>query len=455
MKITSSIVSLLAVAAGASAADVSFDAGADFRIRQEIAEDIPGLPGNPAAMMSKEKKDALNHLRFRPRAWARMDAGQFGLFLRFAEEFREHVVDNGVPWKNRGYAFPDELVLDNLYFEGRGLWDDTFDFRIGRQDLFNGRGSVLGLDRLVLDGAPYVGSRSCYADMARFTLRPTEADSIDLFALYDAGHNHFRWGNDNSDERPMNAVHPADSDGMDEWGGGVVWYSKSDTLPFRLYAVEKSTTAYDRFDGVRMGEKDVLAYGAWTRPRLSETLFLEFEAAGETGHRDGEGNLEAWMGYAAFEWRGDAVPGLSGARLSAYYLSPDWDPMWARSPNDSEMFQYGTLEGLGYWNNLLYTRLTLSSEFGPRHSAFVYAGPMWAAENDHAGRADAEGGSSYKGFLSAVRYDFPLLRAKKDASGLDRLDLSGHVMAELFNPGDYYESSHPAWFFRWETVLKF
>ncbi len=441
-------------------ADLSFDAGADFRVRQEIAENIPGLPGNPTAMMSKPCKDALNHLRFRPRVWMRAETESFGFYLRFAEEFREHVVDNGVPFKDRAYAFPDELVVDNLYFEGRGLFDGFLDFRIGRQDLFDGRGSVFGLDRLVLDGAAYVGSRSCYADMARFTLKPTESDRIDVFALYDAGHNALRWGNDNSDKRPMNAIHPADSDNMDEWGGGIVWHGGADgspdaELPFRLDAVEKGNTPYARLDGARIGGKDLLAFGAWARPRLSDNLFLQLEAAGETGHQDGDGHCEGYMGYGALECKGDFAGAPSFARISAYYLSREWDPMWARAPVDSELFQYGTLPGLGFWCNMLYTRLTLGRTFAPRHSISVYSGPMWAADDDHAGRVNGEGGSSYKGLLSAARYDFPLISAPKGARGIDRLDVSGHLLAEVFLPGDYYESDHTAWFVRWELVARF
>ena len=54
-----------------------------------------------------------------------------------------------------------------------------------------------------------------------------------------------------------------------------------------------------------------------------------------------------------------------------------------------------------------------------------------------------------------VRYDFPILLAPKDASGFKRFEIFGHVMAELFNPGDYYDSSRPAWFLRWELMFTF
>lgn len=455
---------LAAVAVGFSAAgentNISFNAGADLRVRQEIMKNVPGLPGNPDAMMSRKTKKNVNHIRVRPRVWARADAGPFGLYLRVANEFREHIVRNGVRRQNRSYNFPDEWVIDSLYLEGRDLFDEFLDFRIGRQDLFDGRHSVLGLDRIMLDGAPYVGSRSCYADMARFTLKPTETGKLDLFGLYDSGRNYLRWGHMNSKYRPMNAIHPADDCGMDEWGFGAAWYDRVELtdgykLPYRFYVVNKNNTHYRRFNGTEEGGKHVTVFGGWTRPQIAETLFLEFEGAGQTGHRSGDGQTGGWLGYGAFEWRKNYSSFTPYARVSAYYLSHDWDPMWARAPCDSELFQYGTLYGLGYWSNMLYTKLTLGTEFGPHHAVSAYTGPMWAAENDHDGRIAGEGGSTYKGFLSAIRYDFPILLAPKNAKGIDRFEIFGHIMGELFHPGDYYETSKPAWFIRWEVIFKF
>ena len=139
------------------------DAGADLRVRQEIMHNIVGNPGAPGAMMPRAYKKDINHIRFRPRVWGRLDYENFTLYGRLVDEFREHVVENGVKRKRRSYNFPDEVALDNLFLEGRGLFDGFFDFRIGRQDLFERGHSVFGLDRTLFDGAPYVGSRSAYA----------------------------------------------------------------------------------------------------------------------------------------------------------------------------------------------------------------------------------------------------------------------------------------------------
>ena len=459
---------------------LAVDAGADFRVRQEIMHNVPGLPGlggASGAFVPRSYRKNVNHLRFRPRLWARAGYENFGIYGRVVDEFREHVVRNGTRRKDRAYNFPDELALDSLYFEGRDLFDGFMDFRIGRQDLFDGRHSTLGLDRIMLDGAPYVGSRSCYADMARFTFKFEEDSKLDAFALYDNGRNTFSWGDRQSRGRPMNAIHPADSPEMDEWGGGLVWSSRVTPelgsfalpLPYKFYSIHKHTEAYTS-GGThrRMPDKDITTFGIDVEPQLTEFLSLEFDAAKQFGVlSDGNKQAGGHMGYAAIDFH----PNISShfdpfARLSGYYLSGDrhrtgandndtaWDPMWARAPCDSEMFQYGTLYGLGYWENIIYTKLTIGADFGPLHRVSAYSGPMWAAEQDNLGTVDGDG-SRYKGFLSAVRYDFPILLAPKGARGLDRFSIFGHVIAELFNPGDYYDTSRPAWFVRWELMFKF
>ena len=79
---------------------------------------------------------------------------------------------------------------------------------------------------------------------------------------------------------------------------------------------------------------------------------------------------------------------------------------------------------------------------------------MFAAKQDGLGRTGG-GGSRYKGLLTAARYDFPILLADAGASGADRLEIVAHVVGELFNPGDYYESGKGAFFFRWQVEFKF
>lgn len=453
----------------ASASALVADAGADLRVRQEIMHNVTGLPGAPGAVMPRAYKKDVNHLRFRPRVWGSLAWEEFMLYGRLADEFREHIVKNGVKRKNRSYNFPDEVILDNLYLDGKGLFVGFLDFRIGRQDLF---ASGLDLPRLLFDGTAYDGSRSTYADMVKVTFHTSDTSKLDAFALYDNGRNNFRYGNRHTRGRPMNALHPADSPEMDEWGGGLIWSDAlfDKRLPYRLYVIHKHNEAYTAPGGRRVQDKQITTFGVNVRPEIDENLSFEVDLADQEGSiSHGSRRAGGQMAYLAADLHKsrDAQGVKPFARLSAYYLSGDrhhggadnndtaWDPVWGRWPQDSELFQYGTLYGLGYWSNLLYPKLTLGANIAPHHRVSAYSGPMFAAAQDRAGHADGAGDSQYKGLLSAVRYDFPLLLAPKGARGTDRFEIFGHVMAELFNPGDYYDSSRPAWFLRWELNFKF
>lgn len=455
----------------AEASALAFDAGADLRVRQEIMHNVPGLPGAPGAVMPRAYKEMQNHIRYRPRVWARLDTERFTLYGRLVDEMREYPVKNGVKRRNRSYTFPDEVVLDNLYLEGRGLFDGLLDLRLGRQDLLERGHSVFGLDRVLQDGTPYDGSRSCFADMARFTFHTSDTSKLDAFALYDNSRNDIRWGNRLSRGRPLTALHPGDSPDMDEWGGGLVWHDRlvDGRLPYQLYVLHKHAEAYTAPGGARIPDKQVTTVGACVQPEANDNLSFDFDAAQQFGTRSNGTQAGGAMGYAAVDvHKAKSYAGIRPyTRLSAYFLSGDrrrtgahdgdtaWDPMWARAPQDSELMQYGTLYGLGYWSNMLYAKFTIGADLGARHALCAYSGPMWAAVQDRLGHADGSGGSLFKGVLSVVRYDFPLLLAPKGARGADRFEIFGHLLAEVFNPGDYYDSSRPAYFLRWELTFAF
>lgn len=462
---------IFAAAAVGETGGLAFDAGADFRMRQELMHNVPGLPGEPSAMMSVPYKSHANQIRYRTRPWARLDWEEFTLFGRLVNEVREYPSQHAVKKRNRNYNFPDEVLLDNLYLEGRGLFDGLLDFRAGRQDLYRNGGSAVGLDRLALDGTAYDGSRSCHIDMLHFTLHPVDGGKLDAFAMYANGRSRPTWGHPSAQPRPITAIHPADSPERDEWGGGVVWSHTAELpwggmpLPYQAYAVHKHTEAYTQFTGRRMEDKQITTLGMRFEPDITENVTLELEGAKQAGQRSDNTQAGGWMGYAgveahkAKETAGEVRP---FARASVYYLSGDkdgagdggWDPMWARCPMDSDMMQYGTLYGLGWWSNILYPRMTVGANFGKMHRLAAYTGPLYAAVRDGMGRSDG-GGGLFRGVLSSVRYDFPLLTAPKGARGAERFEVFGHVMAELFNPGDYYETSRPAYFIRWEVNFRF
>ena len=104
---------------------------------------------------------------------------------------------------------------------------------------------------------------------------------------------------------------------------------------------------------------------------------------------------------------------------------------------------------------MIYSKLKLTMNYGNYHGMYAYSGPMFTAVQDNIGHTDGTGHSMYKGLLSAARYDFPIKVAPEGALGLDRVEIFGHIVGEVFNPGDYFETSKPSYFLRLELQVKF
>ena len=455
-------LSVAAAAAFSATAEVSFNAGADLRIRQEIFDNATCLPGDGVAgnhglLSAPGVKDGkyTNRLRFRPRVWGEVSFGEkMRIYSRLTDEFRWNVQPN-----TRSSVFPDEVFLDNLFIEGKGFFDDFLDFSAGRQDI----ALLYGLDHIFQDGTPGDGSRSLYADMVRFTLNFTEVSKLDVFALYQHDDNHLRWGTGRSDHRSLTGLGESGAESeRDEWGGGAVWSSElCEALPYQLFVMHKGVAAYRRNDVKRPSTRRELL-GVKTTPKLTDELSLQFEAMGQVGENGAGKTLYGWSSYAGVNWKSAeeseirpfgsfGLHFMSGSKDTAETDggSGAWDPMWSRAVCYSEIFSFGTHYATCWWSNLLYARLEGGFEFGRRHNLTFATGPMFAEENDGLGG----GSGSYKGILHTAHYNFPLMLADKEKG--ERFEMFGHLRAELFNPGDYFDSGRPAWFLRWQVEFKF
>lgn len=447
---------MMSAALGAAAVlgELNFDAGADLRVRQEFYDNVPGLPGG--GLQSRAAHGGyVNRMRYRPRVWGEVKFGEnVRIYTRLADEFRWNVQPN-----KRSSVFPDELFLDNLFIEGKGLFDGFVDFTVGRQDIVK----LYGLDHIFQDGTPGDGSRSVYSDMARVTLNFDEGSKLDFFALYDHDDNHLRWGSSRSDHRSLTGMGGADDRSeRDEWGAGAVWSSELDeNLPYQIFVMHKNTASFLRGGTKRPSTRRELV-GAKISPRLSEEWSLEFDAMGQIGENGGGETLYGWSGYAGIDWESATESQIrpfgsiglilmSGSRDTAETDGGHgaWDPMWARSVRYCEMFSYGPMYATCWWSNLMYARMEAGLKFARRHDLTFSTGPMFAYADDGLGGGDG----SFKGCLHSLRYNFPLMLADKEKG--ERLEIFGHIHAELFNPGDYFETGRPAWFARWQVEFKF
>ena len=430
MKTAIAFVALAATAA-AFADGLEFDAGADLRIREELMQNVPGNPNG--GLVTDVRSKFKNHIRFRPRVWGELKgdagaAGKWRVYARLVDEFRWNVEP-----KTSATEWPGEVIFDNLYLEGKDIFDGFMDVTLGRQDLMG----YAGLERVFMDGTPGDGSRTTYTDMAAVKFHVDEDSTIDLFGLYNFDRNRdFRWGYDRNRTEGSSARFPGRGQDQDDFGYGAIWTSKlAEWLPYKVFAMQKQR--------LHVGEErnHTELVGVNLRPQWNEQWSSTFEAMNEL-------NSE-WSAYVDLGWKGKWLKTKPFAKLGYHFMSGEWDPMWARAVNDSEMFLYGTHNGVAWWSNMHYVKATTGLDFGAHHVLTGSCGPLFAAERDRVGG----GSGAFKGFLSQLKYEFPIITANR-AEG-ERFEIFGHLLAEFFNPGDYYETDKPAFFIRWQVEFRF
>jgi cbb3-type cytochrome oxidase subunit 3 len=114
-------------------AETNFTYGANFRLRQEIWDDVVSLDtGNLATGGFPDR----NFFRLRTQLWARADfSPKFGIYARLVNEmkyfdgpFTAYKAGNDRPDPDR--YDPDEIAVDNLYFDAKDVFGLPVDVRI-------------------------------------------------------------------------------------------------------------------------------------------------------------------------------------------------------------------------------------------------------------------------------------------------------------------------------------
>ena len=448
-------LALLCAGATSGATNLTFNVGADERIRHEIVNGLPrgGRSGRGVA-------DGTNWIRFRTRTWGFVEGERFRLYGRFGNEFRLYPTESGPSGSTRNWRFPDELYVDNLYIDLKDLFDGWFDLRAGRQDFLGSE--AYGSKRIIGDGTPGDDSRSDYFDAIRARIKFTETEKLDVLAIWNGDEYMLHWGDHGGIDREPNTIVQGSS-GLTECGGGLYHRSRTlDWMPVDAYWIYKHESSAFASDGREIGGRDFHTFGTLLRPKFTKNLGGEFELAWQTGTRDTGAYVGGHMVYAAIDW--DFRPGRTldpWLRGSCYYMSGDkhgdgeddtdyaWNPIWARWPQFSDLWVKSFFHGIAYWSNLIYPAM----EAGLRHdglgSVSLAMGPLLAAVDDGAGHGD---GGCYIGWLSSIKIEVPILKGLWDGRG----EVLTHVRAELLNPSAaYLESTRPACYFRWDITIAF
>ncbi len=414
-------------------AGLDFDAGADIRARYEFKDNWMNKNSTTVNPASED------YYRLRTRVWGKATYGEdLGAYLRLGNEFRgyRNSPDND---KNK---FPDELFIDNLYFDFNNI-GDRVDLRIGRQDIKEGSG------RVISDGTPGDGSRSAYFNAILAKVKMLEKSDVDLMGTWNTSEDELAMGSphDPYDLTKIRSGSPYSK--MDEKGlMAYVHYNEIQDFPMEFYWIWKEETRfYDK--STRYPGRDFHTVGTRLSPKFNDKLSGELEAAVQFGNVDGEEGMQgrdifAYMGYAGLTYAEKEVfgkPKLTGALLylsgdeDSYYKTKDggtdngWNPVFNRTDTLSQI-------GAGMydqfrWSNLIYPHLEASVEPYKKNTVKLQTGPMFAAEKDN-GATD-----SYRGYFTQLRYDFPILSKIFGKRG----DVTGAVVGEAMVLGDYYNTA--------------
>jgi len=396
--------------------------GADLRVRDEFF--------NNTFMMVNP--DQYNQLRIRSRIWTTIaPVENLKLNARLTWETR-YFSDPDEPVNAYTPAFPvrawefDELILDNLNIHATNLFETPTAITLGRQDLFLGNGWLFG------DGTPRDGSRTYFFDAARVTYDWADSKTFFNFIYINQAAESDRW------LVPINAqMHRNYLIEQDEQAGV-------------LYVVNKSLKntqidgyfIYKNDDRVMAGGSDGNIYTFGARVATDITEKLKFR--GEFAPQFGDKSMAAGLDHETLQAFG-ANTLLSyyfkdklnnNVRVGYEYLSGDdpstpeierFDPLWGRWPQVSELLVYNFTTGPRpvEWGN--YHRLNAGWSCDPMKKmklSFDY-NAYFAVQNELAG---SEGDFRGHLFVGLLEYTFSK-------------HLKGHLRAEFYAPGDYYDGS--------------
>ena len=328
--------------------------------------------------------------------------------------------------------------MDQLKATFRGLFGGAADLTVGRQD------ALLGSGRLFGEGTAKDGSRTQFFDGARLRVRAGEKRTLDAFGFHGRSENKLAVGHEHRDVTGL----AGGQTGMSETTAGAFWEDRSAAgLGWGAYWVWLRDGSWTTTKGERVEHEDIQTVGARLMPDFGGGVSAELEGAWQFG--TGDDGRRAWFGAGGLKW----VPGDGAVYLGANGLAlsgddpgtarrEDFNVLFGRYPWISELLLYAfDGDGVGTWHNLSRAWLEVGGTWGG-HRVKASAGPVWAFERDGAG------GGRERGWLEGVQYEFPLAKGGWGA-------LTGHLFAEVFEPGDYYVSDKTAYFARWQLNWEF
>lgn len=413
----------------------NFTWGGDVRLRSVYFDAIPYNIGGEA------RGGESSFQRYRTRLWGDYQAtDDLTLHGRIVNEFRT----SQKPGHNSGWNPMDEFIIDNLYVDWKA--GNNWSLRAGRQDLIYGTG------KLILDGTPKDGSRTIYFDALKATYSGIENTTIDVLGMYTRAKDPLAM---HSEDRDITGKTGSDYEGAEAGGGIYLKNNSIEALPFETYYLLKfkEEAFVTAATGLTHDDENRHTAGARLMPKFSDSIDGNLEVAYQFGD-----DIQAYMIDSIVNWQlcdDDLQPTLG---LGWYHLSGDdpststdegWNPLWARWPQYSELYVYSfDTDGAGRWSNLSMPHIDFTFHPHEKLETSFLLGYMLAPEKDSAG------GGRNRGLLATMWNRFTL----KENLWANGDKLSGHVLLEVMDPGNYYteeQQQNTALFARLELNYSF
>lgn len=416
--------------------------------------------------------------RFRPRVffdWA-PDA-DYGAYVRLTKEWF-YGQDEEAP----GYDVEaKDLLLDNAYADWRHIFGSDVDLRVGRQDMIYGEGMVL------LDGTPFDGSQTISFDAVKMTwnhgLGSTDfiysklhendfnaADDEDLYGIYNKFNTDWavfepyflvRNKNQTANEgiQVMKGNNPDDNLIPGSVGIGSIVQSFDPSPAEETYLIGmRVTKSLDVSDGVKLdlaaeGGKEFGKVDFTGMDGLPDSLEFSRDAGSTNEDRDAWGMLaNGTLTFNNVAWK-------PSVKMAFSYFSGDdpdtqdyegWDDFYGQWPKYSELYIYSIYDGfksrtgkndpdIGAWANMMIPEVQLSVQPTDKLTQSIRYLYFLADEDTGPGDGDERGHN----VQLLTHYVFNQY-------------LSGHILFEWFDPGDFYASgADDALFARFQLLYRF
>lgn len=396
--------------------------------------------------LENDRVDDRHFLRVRTQLWGRWrPARNWELFAMLNNEHRHWLKPD------RDFEFGEdlhELIFENLYVRLSEIGGRPIDVTLGRQNIMLGEGF------LFMDGGTLDGSRTAYMNALRVGIGDPAKRRLELHVI----------SNPETDEY-LPVVNDRDQ-GLTEWdeSGANLYYTDRASGPvgFDLYYAFKR----EKDDDGLFPETTLHTVGGRASAGVAGRLRFTAEGAvqfGERGDVDRSG-LGGHM-HCTVTPGSRFSPALTAGLV---YLSGDdphtteyegWDPLYSRWPKWSELYIYTLVNenGVAYWDNLVAPYLQLSLRPEKRIELVGEAYFMRAPEDMRTivvpGDDPAAGGVPAGPFTDGgERGLLTRVWLKWRATGY----LTGHLLWERFDPGDFYWNERDtAHFLRWEIIFTY